>query len=185
MEAGQREIIGRLHAVGPALPDQTTPRLKRMVAHTVTLMDRGNGVLCGLVHYGDNRHCPGGARIGEVGNFWQPTVLAEVPTAARVFNDEPFGPVAAIQSFTSIEHAIAEANRLPFGLAGYAFTRSLKNADLLARRLEVGMLWINMPAMPSAELPFGGLKESGYGSEGGPEALEAYLNVRAVGVMNV
>ena len=127
----------------------------------------------------------GGARIGEVGNFWQPTVLAEVPTAARVFNDEPFGPVAAIQSFTSIEHAIAEANRLPFGLAGYAFTRSLKNADLLARRLEVGMLWINMPAMPSAELPFGGLKESGYGSEGGPEALEAYLNVRAVGVMNV
>jgi succinate-semialdehyde dehydrogenase/glutarate-semialdehyde dehydrogenase len=78
-----------------------------------------------------------------------------------------------------------EANRLPFGLAGYAFTRSLKNADLLARRVEVGMLWINMPAMPSAEMPFGGIKDSGYGSEGGPEALEAYLNVRSVAVMNV
>ena len=127
----------------------------------------------------------GGERIGETGNFWQPTILADVPTHAKVFNDEPFGPMAAIRSFTSLEDAIAEANRLPYGLAGYAFTRSLKNADLLSRRVEVGMLWINMPAMPSAELPFGGVKDSGYGSEGGPEAVEAYLNARAVAVMNV
>ena len=127
----------------------------------------------------------GGERIGSVGNFWQPTVLTNVPTGARVLNDEPFGPMAAVQSFETLDQAIAEANRLPFGLAGYAFTRSLKNADLLARRVEVGMLWINMPAMPSAEMPFGGLKDSGYGSEGGPEALEAYLNVRSVAVMNV
>jgi succinate-semialdehyde dehydrogenase/glutarate-semialdehyde dehydrogenase len=127
----------------------------------------------------------GGERIGDTGNFWQPTVLADVPMGAKVFNDEPFGPMAAISSFNTLEDAIAEANRLPFGLAGYAFTRSLKNADLLSRRVQVGMLWVNMPAMPSAEMPFGGVKDSGYGSEGGPEALEAYLNVRAVAVMNV
>jgi succinate-semialdehyde dehydrogenase/glutarate-semialdehyde dehydrogenase len=122
----------------------------------------------------------GGARMGEAGNFWAPTVLADVPLEARIFNDEPFGPVAAVRGFTRLEHAIAEANRLSYGLAGYAFTRSLKNADLLARRVEVGMLWVNMPAMPSAEMPFGGIKDSGYGSEGGPEALEAYLTARAV-----
>lgn len=127
----------------------------------------------------------GGKRIGDAGNFWEPTVLADVPLEAKVFNDEPFGPVAAIRSFNKLEDAIAEANRLSFGLAGYAFTKSLKNADLLSRRVEVGMLWINMPAMPSAEMPFGGIKDSGYGSEGGPESLEAYLNARAVSVMNV
>lgn len=127
----------------------------------------------------------GGARIGDVGNFWQPTVLTDVPLGAKVFNDEPFGPMAAIRSFNTLEEAINEANRLPFGLAGYAFTRSLKNADLLTRRVEVGMLWINMPAMPSAEMPFGGIKDSGYGTEGGTEAMEAYLNTRAVSVMNV
>lgn len=120
-----------------------------------------------------------------VGNFWRPTVIADVPLDARVFNEEPFGPIAAIRPFDTIDDAIAEANRLPFGLAGYAFTRSLKNADLLSRCVEVGMLWINTPALPCAEMPFGGLKDSGYGSEGGPEALEAYLNSRSVAVMNV
>ncbi len=127
----------------------------------------------------------GGERIGNAGNFWQPTVLTDVPLDAMVFNDEPFGPMAAIRGFNTLDEAIAEANRLPFGLAGYAFTRSLKNADLLTRRVEVGMLWVNMPAMPSAEMPFGGIKDSGYGSEGGPEAMEAYLNTRAVTIANV
>jgi len=126
----------------------------------------------------------GGQRLGEVGNFWQPTILADVPLDAKIFNDEPFGPVAAIRSFKSLDDAFHEANRLAFGLAGYAFTRSLKTADLLTRRVEVGMLWINMPAMPSAEMPFGGIKDSGYGSEGGPEALECYLNARSVAVTN-
>jgi succinate-semialdehyde dehydrogenase/glutarate-semialdehyde dehydrogenase len=126
----------------------------------------------------------GGQRIGKEGNFWQPTILADVPKEAKVFNDEPFGPMAAIRPFDTLEEAIAEANRLPYGLAGYAFTQSLKNADLLARRMEVGMLWMNMPALPSAEMPFGGVKDSGYGSEGGPEALEAYLNSRAVAIQN-
>jgi succinate-semialdehyde dehydrogenase / glutarate-semialdehyde dehydrogenase len=127
----------------------------------------------------------GGKRIGDAGNFWEPTVLLDVPLEAKVFNDEPFGPVAGIRGFTDLNEAIAEANRLSYGLAGYAFTKSLKNADLLARKVEVGMLWMNMPAMPTAEMPFGGIKDSGYGSEGGPEALEAYLNTRAVTVMNV
>ncbi|MDP2015233.1 NAD-dependent succinate-semialdehyde dehydrogenase [Hydrogenophaga sp.] len=127
----------------------------------------------------------GGERIGEAGNFWQPTILTDVPLDARVFNDEPFGPMAAVRSFKTLDEAIAEANRLPYGLAGYAFTSSLKNADLLARRVEVGMLWVNMPAMPSAEMPFGGLKDSGYGSEGGPEAMDAYLNARSISIMNV
>ena len=127
----------------------------------------------------------GGERIGSAGNFFAPTVLTGVPLDAKVFNEEPFGPVAAIRGFTTLDEAIAEANRLSFGLAGYAFTRSLKNAHRLAHELEVGMLYVNQPATPSAEMPFGGIKDSGYGTEGGPEALDAYLNTRAVTVMNV
>ena len=127
----------------------------------------------------------GGARLGEAGNFFAPTVLTDVPLDARVFNDEPFGPVAAIRAFNTLDEAIAEANRLPYGLAAYAFTRSLKNAHLLSQRVEAGMLWINQPALPLPEMPFGGVKDSGYGSEGGPEALEAYLNSRAVSIANV
>ncbi|MEO8280661.1 MAG: NAD-dependent succinate-semialdehyde dehydrogenase [Ideonella sp.] len=127
----------------------------------------------------------GGERIGKDGNFFAPTVLVDVPLEASVFNDEPFGPVAAIRGFDKLEDAIAEANRLPFGLAGYAFTQSIKNAHMLAQQVEVGMLWINMPAMPSPEMPFGGIKDSGYGSEGGPEAMEGYLITKAVAVMAV
>ncbi|WP_137923773.1 NAD-dependent succinate-semialdehyde dehydrogenase [Cupriavidus sp. 2SB] len=127
----------------------------------------------------------GGQRLDREGYFWQPTVLSEVPLDAKVFNDEPFGPIAAIRGFSAIDEAIAESNRLPFGLSGYAFTRSLKNADILGRKMEVGMLWINMQAMPSAELPFGGIKESGIGTEGGSEAMEAYLNVRSIATANV
>jgi len=166
--------------VGDGLAEGTTMgplanprRLTAMAEFTRDAVEKGAKVLSG------------GERIGASGNFWQPTILDEVPLEAKVFNDEPFGPMAAIRSFGKLEDAIAESNRLPYGLAGYAFTRSLKNADLLSRRVEVGMLWINMPALPSAEMPFGGVKDSGYGSEGGPEAVEAYLNARAVSVMNV
>ena len=127
----------------------------------------------------------GGQRVGTTGNFFAPTILADVPLNAMVFNDEPFGPIAAVRGFDTLEEAIAESNRLPFGLAGYAFTRSIKNAHLLMHNVEVGMLWLNQPATPSAELPFGGVKDSGYGSEGGPEALEAYLNTKAVSMVGV
>lgn len=126
----------------------------------------------------------GGKRVGEAGNFFAPTVLDDVPLAAPVFNEEPFGPVAAVRAFDRIEDAIAEANRLPFGLAAYAFTSSLRNLRLLSQGVEVGMLWVNQPAAPWPELPFGGIKDSGYGSEGGPEALEAYLNTKLVSVMS-
>jgi len=166
--------------VGDGLADGTqmgplanARRLTAMADFTQDAVGRGAKLLAG------------GSRAGEAGYYWQPTVLADVPQDARVFNEEPFGPIAAVRGFDKLQDAIAESNRLPYGLAAYAFTRSLKNADLLARRLEVGMVWINMPAMPSAEMPFGGIKDSGYGSEGGPEALEAYLNTRAVSVMNV
>jgi succinate-semialdehyde dehydrogenase/glutarate-semialdehyde dehydrogenase len=128
---------------------------------------------------------PAAKRIGDTGNFFAPTVLTDVPLDADVFNDEPFGPIAAIRGFDTLEEAIAEANRLPFGLAGYAFTKSIKNAAPAEPEGRVGMLWINQPATPSAEMPFGGVKDSGYGSEGGPEALEAYLNTKAVSIMGV
>lgn len=124
----------------------------------------------------------GGKRFGDGGNFWNPTVLTDVSPDARVFNDEPFGPIAAVRRFKDMEEAIVEANRLSYGLAAYAFTSSLKNVDLLSRRVEVGMLWINTPPMASGEMPFGGVKDSGIGTEGGPEALDAYLDVRAVTV---
>jgi len=169
----QKLTVGDGLAEGTQMGPLANPRrLTAMSAFTRDAVERGATMLAG------------GERIGDSGIFWKPTVLADVPREAKVFNDEPFGPIAAIRTFETLDDAITEANRLPYGLAGYAFTRSLRNADLLTRRLELGMLWINMPAMPSAEMPFGGVKDSGYGSEGGPEALEAYLNVRAVAVMN-
>ncbi|MFA9285417.1 NAD-dependent succinate-semialdehyde dehydrogenase [Comamonas sp. SY3] len=127
----------------------------------------------------------GGARVGSEGNFFAPTILADVPMNASVFNDEPFGPIAAIRSFTKLEDAITEANRLPFGLAAYAYTRAYKNVQLLSNQIEAGMVWINQAATPTAEFPFGGVKDSGYGSEGGPEAMEAYLNSKAVSITAV
>ncbi|CAM4011558.1 NAD-dependent succinate-semialdehyde dehydrogenase [Bordetella tumbae] len=131
------------------------------------------------------RVATGGERVGTAGNFFAPTILADVPLDADVFNEEPFGPIAAIRSFETLDEAIREANRLPYGLAAYAYTRSFKSVTELSRRLEVGMVWINQAASPSAELPFGGVKDSGYGSEGGPEALEAYLVTKAVSVVGV
>ena len=76
----------------------------------------------------------GGERVGTDGNFFAPTVLTDVPLEADVFNNEPFGPIAAIRGFDTLEEAIAEANRLPYGLAGYAFTQSIKNAHLLSQQ---------------------------------------------------
>ena len=112
-------------------------------------------------------------------------MLVDVPRDSLVFNEEPFGPMAAVSGFDKIEEAIAEANRLPFGLAAYAFTSSLRTAQLLSENLQTGMLWINQPAAPWPEMPFGGVKDSGYGSEGGPEALEAYLNTKSVSTLCV
>ncbi len=125
----------------------------------------------------------GGERIGASGNYFAPTVLTDVPLDAMVFNQEPFGPLAAIRGFDTLDEAIRESNRLPFGLAGYAYTQSLATAHALSQRLEVGMLWVNQPALALPEMPFGGVKDSGYGSEGGPEALEAYLVTKSVSIL--
>ncbi|RTL55217.1 MAG: NAD-dependent succinate-semialdehyde dehydrogenase [Bradyrhizobiaceae bacterium] len=122
----------------------------------------------------------GGERTGNRGYFYQPTVLTGVPVQARTMNDEPFGPVAIVNRFSAYEDAIKEANRLPFGLAAYAYTKSAGTMAALSNDIESGMLGINHHGIGTAELPFGGVKESGYGSEGGPEAVEAYLNTKLV-----
>ncbi len=127
----------------------------------------------------------GGERIGSNGNFFAPTVLLDPPLDSGVFNSEPFGPMAAVRTVKSVDEAIAEANRLPYGLSAYAFTSSIKTAHKLSANVQTGMLWINQPAAPWAEIPFGGVKDSGYGSEGGPEALEAYLNTKTVAMTSV
>jgi succinate-semialdehyde dehydrogenase/glutarate-semialdehyde dehydrogenase len=126
----------------------------------------------------------GGKRIGNKGYFFEPTVLADVPTSAKVMNDEPFGPLAIVNRFSHFEDAIAEANRLPFGLASYAFTGSVKTAHALGREMEAGMLTINHNGLAIPEVPFGGIKDSGYGTEGGSEAVDAYLETRFVSQMS-
>jgi succinate-semialdehyde dehydrogenase/glutarate-semialdehyde dehydrogenase len=122
----------------------------------------------------------GGKRIGNKGFFFEPTVLTEVPLDARIMNEEPFGPVAAIRPFDTFESAVREANRLAYGLAAYAYTRSAKTAAAIGAAVESGMVSINHHGLALPEVPFGGVKESGYGSEGGAEALEPYLNLKFV-----
>ncbi len=126
------------------------------------------------------RLAAGGRRIGSSGNFFEPTVLADVPQSAKIMNAEPFGPIAAIGTFKDFDAAIAEANRLPFGLAAYAFTRSLKTATAVGNSIESGMIAINHLGLALPEVPFGGIKDSGFGSEGGTEAMEAYLITKFV-----
>lgn len=122
----------------------------------------------------------GGERIGDKGNFFAPTLLADVPVHAHIMNSEPFGPVAAARPFKDIDTALEEANRLPYGLASYAFTRSLKTANAVSNGIECGMVSINHLGIGLPELPFGGIKDSGYGSEGGSEAIQDFLNVKMV-----
>ena len=122
----------------------------------------------------------GGERIGSEGYFFQPTVLTDLSPDARILNEEPFGPVVPIVRFSNFDEVIAEANRLPFGLAAYAYTRSLKTANALAAQIETGMLTMNHLGLALPEVPFGGIKDSGYGSEGGSEAIESYLNTKFV-----
>jgi len=117
----------------------------------------------------------GGHRVGDVGNFFEPTVLKDVPQSARAMNEEPFGPLALMVPFDSVDEAISEANRLPYGLAAYAYSRSMQTVDKLGAAIESGMVSMNNSALAFVETPFGGVKDSGYGSEGGAEAVEGYL----------
>ncbi|MGH8416551.1 MAG: NAD-dependent succinate-semialdehyde dehydrogenase [Pseudomonas sp.] len=127
----------------------------------------------------------GGKSVDGPGYFFQPTVLSGLTPEMRIMNEEPFGPVALIVPFDTVEDAVKESNRVPFGLASYAFTTSMKTAHILSTRIEAGMLSINHQGIGLVEVPFGGVKDSGYGSEGGTEAIEAYLNTKLVTVFNL
>ncbi|MFM0015906.1 NAD-dependent succinate-semialdehyde dehydrogenase [Paraburkholderia sediminicola] len=122
----------------------------------------------------------GGTRIGSKGYFFAPTVLANVASSSRIMHEEPFGPIAPVSTFRTFDEAVAEANRLPFGLAAYAYTRSSAKLAAVGELIESGMVSINHHGLGLPEAPFGGIKDSGYGSEGGTEALEAYLNTKFV-----
>lgn len=122
----------------------------------------------------------GGSRPDLPGFFFQPTVFADVPETARIMNEEPFGPIVPIASFDTIEDALHRANRLPYGLAAYAMTRSLARASAMTQGLQAGMVCINHFTVSTPASPFGGVKESGYGAEGGIEGMDAYLVTKTV-----
>lgn len=122
----------------------------------------------------------GGRRIGNRGYFFEPTVLANVPDTAKVMTEEPFGPIAVLNPITSLENGIQKANNSPFGLAAYGFTNSAANADKMMHELEAGQLSINTFDTSIPETPFGGVKSSGYGREGGAEGLHHYSVIKNV-----
>ncbi|WFU78068.1 NAD-dependent succinate-semialdehyde dehydrogenase [Bradyrhizobium sp. CIAT3101] len=122
----------------------------------------------------------GGQRIGNRGYFFPLTVIADLPDDARAMNEEPFGPLALVNPVKTLDEAIEKANALPYGLAAYAFTKSAGNAERLAESVEVGNLSINHFVASVAETPFGGVKDSGYGREGGTEGLQCYTVVKNV-----
>lgn len=122
----------------------------------------------------------GGQRVGARGHFHAPTVLADVPNEARVMCEEPFGPIAALTRFDNVDDAITRANALPFGLASYVFTRSIDTATRVSNAIEAGMVNINHSGMAHPELPFGGMKDSGFGSEGGTESFDSFLVTKMI-----
>jgi succinate-semialdehyde dehydrogenase/glutarate-semialdehyde dehydrogenase len=128
-----------------------------------------------------------GARVGTGGSadngdgyFFRPTVLSDVPLEADIMTNEPFGPVALIRPFAKFDDAIEQANRLPFGLASFVHTENGRQANMAGDLIEAGMVGINTAAISMPDMPFGGVKESGFGSEGGPEGLESYYVIKAI-----
>lgn len=151
--------------MGPLANDRRVPVLSALVEDAVA---KGAELRCG------------GAAMGERGYFFAPTVLANVPDSARIMQEEPFGPIAILNPVGDLDEAIARANAVPYGLAGYGFTN---RADYMARlvdEVEVGNLSINTLEASLPETPFGGVKASGYGREGGTEGLESYLTIKNV-----
>ena len=169
VEATKRLKVGNGLETGVTMGALANPR--RTQAMEVNMEDAGK-------HGGKVR--TGGHRIGDKGNFYEPTVVTELDTGARAMNEEPFGPLAVINPFRTFDDAVTEANRLPFGLAAYAWTNSAKTANAIASQVETGMISINHLGLALPEVPFGGVKDSGYGSEGGSEAIEPYLNPKFV-----
>jgi succinate-semialdehyde dehydrogenase/glutarate-semialdehyde dehydrogenase len=146
--------------VGPLANPRQLEKMEALVADAVA---QGAKVLTG------------GKRIDRPGYFFAPTVLADVPMSARVMHEEPFGPIAVLRPFEQLEDALAEANRLPYALSAYAFTRDARTVLDVGDGLEAGMIGINQYRIIATELPFGGMKESGHGSEGGIEGIHHYL----------
>ncbi len=151
--------------MGPMASDRGLERMEQMIGNA---REHGAQVLAG------------GERIGNQGFFHQPTVLAEVPTEAAIMNEEPFGPIALLNPMAGEEAMIAEANRLPYGLAAYAWTRDVGRRRRLAAEVETGMLAIDMGSVSAADAPFGGVKWSGYGSEDGREGVLACMVPKTV-----
>jgi succinate-semialdehyde dehydrogenase/glutarate-semialdehyde dehydrogenase len=116
----------------------------------------------------------GGKRRGNQGHFFEPTVVTDIPDDSKLMTEEPFGPIAPVVPFKTFDEVVARANSLPYGLAAYAFTASGQTAIAIGDALQSGMVGINTIAISTPETPFGGVKESGYGHEGGIEGLEAY-----------
>jgi acyl-CoA reductase-like NAD-dependent aldehyde dehydrogenase len=119
-----------------------------------------------------------------VGSFFSPTVIVDLPEDAMLMNEEPFGPIAGIVRFKHLDEALQRANNLPFGLAAYAFTGSSKSAQAIASGIQAGMVSINHLGLALAETPFGGIKDSGIGSEGGLETFDGYLTTKLVTQLN-
>ena len=151
--------------MGPLANDRRLAAVEQLVSDAVS---RGATVACG------------GERLDREGWFYAPTVLTGVPLVARVMHEEPFGPIAPVVSFTDLSDALELANSLPYGLAAYGFTESAATANQLKRGLEAGILSINHCGGSVPEAPSGGVKESGYGKEGGSEGLEAYLVTKRI-----
>jgi len=151
--------------MGPLAHDRRLTAIEGFVADAV---EKGAKILTG------------GKRKGNKGYFFEPTVMTGVSNDARIMNEEPFGPLAPINSFSSIDEVIEEANRLNYGLAAYAYTNSAKTAQDLGARIESGQVSINHHGLGLVDTPFGGVKDSGYGSEGGPEGLDAYMTTKLV-----
>ena len=122
----------------------------------------------------------GGKRRGNQGFFYEPTVITDVPDDSKIMTQEPFGPLAPIVTFKTFDEVVQRANSLPFGLAAYAFTSSNSTAAAIGDAIESGMVGVNSIAVSTPETPFGGVKESGHGSEGGIEGLGAYLNTKFI-----
>lgn len=127
-----------------------------------------------------------GGRPGENrGHFYEPTILANVPLSARIMSEEPFGPVAVVNSFVTADAAIAEANRLNYGLAAYGFSRSPAQIHRMGDEIVTGMISINHYGLAYPEVPFGGVRDSGFGNEGGFEALDDFLDTRFVSTLHI
>jgi succinate-semialdehyde dehydrogenase/glutarate-semialdehyde dehydrogenase len=153
--------------VGPLIDDNQRSKVSELVEDAV---GRGARALVG-----------GHARDG-AGYFYDPTVLTEVPDDARLLREEIFGPVAPVKGFADEDEAIAAANDTEFGLVAYVFTSDLKRALRVCEKLETGMVGLNQGMVSNAAAPFGGIKQSGFGREGGPEGIEEYLETKYVAV---